>query len=67
MSRRFRWVLIVTIVAMLLAVAIGRALIARRSAAVVADKAASAPAQAVDLMPGDVARATRTDLCSHCR
>ncbi|MBK7062439.1 MAG: efflux RND transporter periplasmic adaptor subunit [Rubrivivax sp.] len=62
MSRRFRWVLIVTIVAMLLAVAIGRALIARRSAAVVADKAASAPAQAVDLTPGDVARATRTDL-----
>ncbi|MFT3820454.1 MAG: efflux RND transporter periplasmic adaptor subunit [Rubrivivax sp.] len=61
MSRRFRWTLIVTLAALLLAVGIGRALLAKRAAAPVAT-AASAPAQALELTATDVTPARRAEL-----
>lgn len=61
MSKRFRWVLIVTVAALVMAFAIGRALLAKRVAPAVAS-AASAPAQAVELAPTDIAKALRTEL-----
>ena len=64
MSRRFRWTLIVTIAALLLAVGIGRALLAKRTqaSAATAAAAASAPAQALELTAADVAPARRAEL-----
>ncbi len=60
-SRRARRVLIVTLLAVVLAAAIGRALLARR-ASLAAVPTARIGVQAVDLDAGDVARATRTEL-----
>lgn len=67
MSRRFRFVLVITLVALVLAVAIGRALLARKAGTEAATQAAAftasaARAQAVDLAATDVARATRSEL-----
>ena len=67
MSRRFRFVLVITLIALVLAVAIGRALLARKAGTEAATQAAAstasaARAQAVDLAATDVARATRSEL-----
>lgn len=60
MSRRFRWTLIITVAALVLAFAIGRALLAKRSSA--AATTTKPVAQAIELAPGDVARAVRAEL-----
>ena len=62
MSRRTRWVLIALAAALLLALAVGRALVNRRAALQAAAPAASAVAQAVDLAPTDLVRVSRTEL-----
>ncbi|MBK9361160.1 MAG: efflux RND transporter periplasmic adaptor subunit [Rubrivivax sp.] len=62
MSRRTRWVLIALVAALLLALAVGRALVNRRAALQAAAPAASAVAQAVDLAPTDLVRVSRTEL-----
>lgn len=67
MSRRFRFVLVITLVALVLAVAIGRALLARKAGTEAATQAAAstataARAQAVELAATDVVRAARTEL-----
>jgi len=62
MSRRFRWTLIVTIAALLLAVGIGRALLAKRTQASAVATAASAPAQALELAAADLSPARRAEL-----
>lgn len=62
MSRRFRWILIVTLAAVVLAFAIGRALMAKRAQPTVARAASAATSQALELTPADVARAVRAEL-----
>ena len=62
MSRRTRWALIALVAVLLLSVAVGRALVKRKAAAVAAAPAASAVVQAVELAPTDVVRAQRTEL-----
>jgi RND family efflux transporter MFP subunit len=62
MSRRFRWVLIVTLTALALAVGIGRALLAKRTQASAVATAASAPAQALELAAADLTPARRAEL-----
>jgi RND family efflux transporter MFP subunit len=60
LSRRARWTLFITLAALLLSGALGRALLARRAQG--APSAAAVRAQALDLAPGDVARARRAEL-----
>jgi RND family efflux transporter MFP subunit len=62
MSLKARWVLIVLVAVLLLALAIGRTLINRRAALQAAAPSASAAVQAVDLAPTDLVKATRTEL-----
>jgi membrane fusion protein, multidrug efflux system len=64
MSRRARWVLIVTVAALVAAFVLGRSLLDRRNKPLPANATATAPvqAQALELTPGDVVRATRSEL-----
>lgn len=62
MSRRTRWVLIALAAALLLALAVGRTLMNRRAALQATAPAASAVVQAVELAPGDLVKALRTEL-----
>ena len=65
MSRRLRWVLIVVVLAVLLAAAVGRAVIAKRAApAQAASAAATLKTQSVELTDADLARARQTELTS---
>lgn len=60
MSRRARWTLAITLAALLLTGALGRALLARQAPTGAATT--TVRVQALDLAPGDVARARRAEL-----
>jgi RND family efflux transporter MFP subunit len=62
MSRRMRWLLVAVLAALLLSLAVGRALMNRRAALQATAPAASAAVQAIELAPTDAVRAMRTEL-----
>lgn len=62
MSRRTKWLLVALAAVLLLALAVGRTLMNRRAALQAAAPAASAVVQAVELAPGDLVKARRTEL-----
>lgn len=63
MSRRTRWMLVITLLALVLAGAVTRAMLAKRAPAAATAQAPKA-AQAVELTAGDVAQALQTELVS---